>query len=194
MVRNCNNVSICIWYEMVIMYRSAYGTKWQWYEMVMVRKWFSLWYEMAGTKYNRQTSSESASHPPLVATSADSVPSSYLVRITIAPIGPTFGNLQWRRYWNNFTFEYSSNNNIFSFVAMSADSIPICICIWYVVEPNYGFYTTGRESADGGLYWRRFLRAVLNASKEFACTTLFGRWFQWITVSTKKECWYCCFL
>jgi hypothetical protein len=23
-----------------------------------------------------------------------------------------------------------------------------------------------------------FLRAVLNASKEFACTTLFGRWFQ----------------
>jgi hypothetical protein len=35
---------------------------------------------------------------------------------------------------------------------------------------------------------------VLNASKEFACTTLFGRWFQWITVSTKNECWYCCFL
>jgi hypothetical protein len=34
----------------------------------------------------------------LVATSADSVPSSYLVRITIAPIGTTFGNLQWRRY------------------------------------------------------------------------------------------------
>jgi hypothetical protein len=29
-----------------------------------------------------------------------------------------------------------------------------CFCIWYVVEPNYGFYTTGRESADGGLYWR----------------------------------------
>ena len=144
---------------------------------------------------NRQTAGESASLPQyLVATSADSVPSSYLVRITIAPIGTTFGNLQWRRYWNNFTFEYSSNNNIFSFVAMSADSIPICICIWYVVEPNYGFYTTGRESADGGLYWRRFLRAVLNASKEFACTTLFGRWFQWITVSTKKECWYCCFL
>jgi hypothetical protein len=24
----------------------------------------------------------------------------------------------------NFTFEYSSNNNIFSFVAMSADSVP----------------------------------------------------------------------
>ena len=61
---------------------------------------------------------------PLVATSADSVPSSYLVRITIAPIGTTFGNLQWRRYLNNFTFEYSSNNNIFSFVAMSADSVP----------------------------------------------------------------------
>ena len=60
----------------------------------------------------------------LVATSADSVPSSYLVRIPIAPIGTTFGNLQWRRYWNNFTFEYSSNNNIFSFVAMSADSVP----------------------------------------------------------------------
>ena len=34
----------------------------------------------------------------LVATSADSVPSSYLVRITIAPIGTTLGNLQWRRY------------------------------------------------------------------------------------------------
>jgi hypothetical protein len=30
----------------------------------------------------------------LVSTSADSVPSSYLVRITIAPIGTTFGNLQ----------------------------------------------------------------------------------------------------
>jgi hypothetical protein len=30
----------------------------------------------------------------LVATSADSVSSSYLVRITIAPIGTTFGNLQ----------------------------------------------------------------------------------------------------
>jgi hypothetical protein len=27
------NVSICIWYEMVIMYRSAYGTKWLWYEI-----------------------------------------------------------------------------------------------------------------------------------------------------------------
>jgi hypothetical protein len=61
---------------------------------------------------------------PFVATSADSVPSSYLVRITIASIGTTFGNLQWRRYLNNFTFEYSSNNNIFSFVAMSADSVP----------------------------------------------------------------------
>jgi hypothetical protein len=61
---------------------------------------------------------------PLVATSADSVLSSYLVCITIAPIGTTFGNLQWRRYLNDFTFEYSSNNNIFSFVAMSADSVP----------------------------------------------------------------------
>ena len=30
----------------------------------------------------------------LIAISADSVPSSYLVRITIAPIGTTFGNLQ----------------------------------------------------------------------------------------------------
>jgi hypothetical protein len=57
MVRNGDNVSICIWYEMVIMYRSAYGTKWQWYEMVMVRngngtKW--LWYEKDfhyGTKW-----------------------------------------------------------------------------------------------------------------------------------------------
>ena len=37
MVRNGHNVSICVWYEVVIMYRSAYGTKWQWYEMVMVR-------------------------------------------------------------------------------------------------------------------------------------------------------------
>ena len=38
MVRNGHNMSICIWYEMVIMYRSAYmvlngnGTKWLWYE------------------------------------------------------------------------------------------------------------------------------------------------------------------
>ena len=40
--------------------------------------------------------SNNAAHPvtSLVATSADSVPSSYLVRITIAPIGTTFGNLQ----------------------------------------------------------------------------------------------------
>jgi hypothetical protein len=59
----------------------------------------------------------------LVATSADSVPSSNIVRITIVPIGTTFENLQWRRYQNNFTFEYSSNN-IFSFAAMSADSVP----------------------------------------------------------------------
>jgi len=34
----------------------------------------------------------------LIATSADSVPSSNLVRITIASIGTTFGNLQRRRY------------------------------------------------------------------------------------------------
>ena len=27
MVRNGHNLSICIWYEMVIMYRSPYGTK-----------------------------------------------------------------------------------------------------------------------------------------------------------------------
>ena len=33
------------------MVRNGYGTKWQWYEMVMVRKYFSLWYEMAGTKW-----------------------------------------------------------------------------------------------------------------------------------------------
>ena len=45
MVRNGNNVSICIWYEMA-MVQNGYGTKWQWYEMVMVRKCFSLWYEM----------------------------------------------------------------------------------------------------------------------------------------------------
>ena len=44
----------------------------------------------------------------------------------------------------------------------------ICICN---VEPNYGFYTTGRDSVDGGLYWCRFLRAVLYASKKFACST-----------------------
>jgi hypothetical protein len=31
MVRNGNNVSICIWYEMA-MVRNGYGTKWQWYE------------------------------------------------------------------------------------------------------------------------------------------------------------------
>jgi hypothetical protein len=43
MVRNCNNVSICIWYEMVIdcidlhMVRNDNGMKWLWYEMVMVR-------------------------------------------------------------------------------------------------------------------------------------------------------------
>jgi hypothetical protein len=43
MVRNSHNVSICIRYEMVIMYRSAYGTKWQWYKLIMIRKWFSLW-------------------------------------------------------------------------------------------------------------------------------------------------------
>ena len=28
------------------MVRNGYGTKLQWYEMVMVRKGFSLWYEM----------------------------------------------------------------------------------------------------------------------------------------------------
>ena len=46
MVRNGHNVSICIWYEMVIMYRSAYGTKWLWYENDFHNgtKW--LWYEM----------------------------------------------------------------------------------------------------------------------------------------------------
>jgi hypothetical protein len=40
------NVSICIWYEMVIMCRSAYGTKWLWYEKDFHygTKW--LWYEM----------------------------------------------------------------------------------------------------------------------------------------------------
>jgi hypothetical protein len=31
MVRNGNNVSICIWYEMV-MVRNGNGTKWLWYE------------------------------------------------------------------------------------------------------------------------------------------------------------------
>jgi hypothetical protein len=47
------------------------------------------------------------------------------------------------RYW------YGLENLDFNFTLFC-----ICICIWYVVEPNYGFYTTGRESADGGLYWR----------------------------------------
>jgi hypothetical protein len=74
MVRNGHNVSICIWYEMVIMYffiwfemvmcQSAYGTKWSynvsiciWYEMViscidlhMVRNGHNVsicvWYEV----------------------------------------------------------------------------------------------------------------------------------------------------
>ena len=54
------------------------------------------------TVCNRQTSGESASLPQylgsFVATSADSVPSSYLVCNTIAPIETTFGNLQLRRY------------------------------------------------------------------------------------------------
>jgi hypothetical protein len=40
------------------------------------------------------SATEHGSFAALVATSADSVPSSYLVRITIAPIGTTFGNLQ----------------------------------------------------------------------------------------------------
>ena len=68
MVRNGHNVSICIWYEMVIMHRSAYGMKWQWYEMVMVRNgngtkwlWYEndfhygtkwLWYEMTVIRFN----------------------------------------------------------------------------------------------------------------------------------------------
>jgi hypothetical protein len=42
MVRNGNNVSICIWYEMA-MVRNGYGTK---IIFTMVRKSFSLWYEM----------------------------------------------------------------------------------------------------------------------------------------------------
>jgi hypothetical protein len=29
----------------------------------------------------------------------------------------------------------------------SSTKFLICICIWYVVEPNYGFYTTGIETA-----------------------------------------------
>ena len=52
---------------------------------------------------------------------------------------------------------------------------------------NHVFYAMGRENADGGLYWHWFLRTVLDASKECTCTTLFARWFQWITVSTKKN-------
>ena len=62
MVRNGHNVSICIWYEIVITYRSAYGTKWSecvdllmvrngqnvsiciWYEMVIM--YFLIWFEM----------------------------------------------------------------------------------------------------------------------------------------------------
>ena len=48
--------------------------------------------DILGTTYFRAESSRIQS--TLVATSADSVPSSNLVRITIAPIGTTFGNLQ----------------------------------------------------------------------------------------------------
>jgi hypothetical protein len=45
MVRNGNNVSIYIWYEMV-MVQNGNGTKWLWYEndFHYGTKW--LWYEM----------------------------------------------------------------------------------------------------------------------------------------------------
>ena len=48
MVRNGNNVSICIWYEMV-MVRNGNGTKWLWYEndFHYGTKW--LWYEMTNS-------------------------------------------------------------------------------------------------------------------------------------------------
>ena len=41
-----------------------------------------------------------------------------------------------------------------TFIPYSLIVYQVWVCIWYVVEPNYGFYTTGRESADGSLYWR----------------------------------------
>ena len=36
MVRNGNNVSICIWYENDF----HYGTKWLWYEMTVIRTYY----------------------------------------------------------------------------------------------------------------------------------------------------------
>ena len=69
--------------------------------------------------------------------------------------------------------------------------LAICICIWYVVEPNYGFYTRG---ASAPLYWQCFRRADLKLSIDDARTTSSGKWFQWMQVSTKNECLYCCVL
>jgi hypothetical protein len=45
-------------------------------------------------------------------------------QIMLYRIGLTTGGSQPLNFGNNFTFEYSSNNNIFAFVAMSADSVP----------------------------------------------------------------------
>jgi len=70
-------------------------------------------------------------------------------------------------------------------------TVCICICIWYVVAPNYGYYTMG-ESVP--LYWQCFKRADLKLSIDDECTTSSGKWFQWMQVSTKNECLYCCVL
>ena len=40
------------------------------------------------------------------------------------------------------------------------------------------------------IYWCWSARAVLNASRDFAHATVSGRWFQRMTVSTKKLFWY----
>jgi hypothetical protein len=50
------------------------------------------------------------------------------------------------------------------------DIICICICIWYIVEPNYGFYTTGRESADETIV-SQFLLLTLNPSSSWRIKT-----------------------
>ena len=63
MVRNGHNVSICIWYEMVVMYRSAYGTKMIFtivrngrYKMVMVRNDYNSSQQLLnGCKYTNNS-------------------------------------------------------------------------------------------------------------------------------------------
>ena len=55
-----------------------------------------------------------------------------------------------------------------------------CICIEYVVVPGKRFLYNGRERRP------EFIGAVLNASSDFAHATVSGKWFQRMTVSTKK--------